>query len=272
MGVTWLQRNVFEYPLLAVVLLELASRIRCDFKPWQVVCTATSVRSRRRWRILLLGFVSMSGYLFLEFYYRLFRCTTSSHYQRENGKIAIETMMLLQSLRVSFWLEKASLLNYLRNETISKWDHDTDFGIVHPGLSKLDEIQAAIERSPHHLAAHWDESRDLLQVYRSSVQNQKSPDYRPSKILVPHADIWLNRIEHLGLETFMRHKDFTAAYRHRSIQHVLPLKNAVWLGHNASIPACPHAISELEFGEGYLVPLTYRADCVHNIFNGRMLY
>jgi hypothetical protein len=63
MGVTWLQRNVFEYPLLAVVLLELASRIRCDFKPWQVVCTATSVRSRRRWRILLLGFVSMSGYL-----------------------------------------------------------------------------------------------------------------------------------------------------------------------------------------------------------------
>jgi hypothetical protein len=272
MGATgWLQRNLFEYPLLAVLLLELASRIRWELKQGEIVCSTARVRSRRRWRILLLGFVCLSGYLVFEIYYRFFHCTTSAHYQRENSRIAIQTMALLQTLSVSFWLEKASLLNYLRNETISRWDHDTDFGIMHPGASKLTEIREAIESSPLHLAAHWDETRDLLQVYRYS-KKQKASGYRPSKILVPHSDIWLNTIERIGSETFMRHKDFTATYRHRSVQHVLPLRNALWLNHNTSIPACPHAISELEFGEGYLVPLTYRADCVHNIFNGRMLY
>jgi hypothetical protein len=59
-------------------------------------------------------------------------------------------------------------------------------------------------------------------------------------------------------------------YGCRTAQHMFPLKSMKWLGLNVTVPAAPHSISYLVYGPSYSTTVRYRADCLHNLYNGRL--
>ena len=73
-----------------------------------------------------------------------------------------------------------------------------------------------------------------------------------------------------GSEVMYCNGDDQNRYGCRAASHIFPLKRAPYLGVNMSIPAAPHTISLLTYGESYDQTVRYRADCLHNFVHGRL--
>lgn len=223
-----------------------------------------------------------------EFYFNYFKCAVSNRYYQTNLMLTHRMMSLMNRHNMSYWLDFATLLNQLRNENISPWDHDVDFSVVdpeysdslaHPHLlrtdppsnpqrmtSKTRKLMDFFESQG--LCATYNRDRHLIQLWTTKSDAKKEQG--------PHIDLWLwipqiQDDQNLVLWTV----DRDIRYNPRKISEIFPLRNVTWQDHLCFIPSHSHRISQQEYKVypgHYLKARTGRTDCVHNLFYGRFMY
>jgi len=207
--------------------------------------------------------VSLIGLVAFESYYIFTQCRVSTRYLNETLAATKTVISVFNQLGVPYWFDYATLLYVLRNSGYNIWDHDQDISVMHPGIERVNSWMKIFESSG--VYPEFDESRDLLQIWSSKRRG-------------PHVDIWLWMPDSDEGKDLIVTKDYTVIYRWREKSHIFPLKEAEWLGVNVTIPNDPHAISAREFAvygggpRAYMTPVVLRADCFHNLFNGRLFY
>ena len=279
----YLQRgNPFETPFLAVIALIAVlhypafflGSIAAAFKALQSMVQARRAARRRCLLVLkLLAVVSFIGFCVSERYYRYGQCATSKFYNEQNVQIYKTVAQTLTEAGAMWYLDRGSLIACLRNQKLLPWDPDSDVGVLlPPGREEatIDRIRSALEstrlpgaRGAGDMVTYADPRRDLLQVY---------PDASVSANKAPHIDLWFHRRYEREGEVFWQHKDDDTHYQHRAERSLLPFRYRDWMGVNTSIPAGAHDITRIEFGDSYMTPIIFRAECVHNAVNGRSWY
>jgi len=178
-------------------------------------------------------------------------CRVSDQYLKDNTFVFGEVLNVLNTAKIPYWLDAASLLAVLRNQTsFNIWDHDVDLSIEYP-----EEIE---NFTPLFASFHtkWDESRDVLQVY-----------YQPS-LKGPHTDIWLWTKGTWRGNNALRQK----ANKPYTFDDVFPLQTVNWTKFQITIPRRAKKLAGEVFGESYMTAVHFRMDCVHNFYNGRLTY
>ena len=238
--------------------------------------------------IVLLYITAMSGIgiIIFEEYFFVYECAVSQRYFDENVELARAVIRILNAAAIPFWLDYASMLAAIREQSINPWDHDVDASILHPDYSSFvhhhytfSTLAMSGQCDPgllpetsklmgnfirHGLSVRWDGARHLIQIrFNESCQ--------------PHFDLWLwqaeRSVDGRSIDYWTPFKDIN--YNGRVSAHMFPLVNATWLGVRVGMVASSHDVARLEYAEyagSYLVAKHVRADCTHNLFNGRWNY
>lgn len=259
----WLYNcNPFLWPLLPLLVLWF-SRGYYSNRPGKYRTFFTSLNTGVPKKVIIVLILALIvGVFVFEFYYNVLHCKVSDRYMEDTLNLTKKIIELLNNMEVPYWFEYASLLCIVRKTSYNPWDHDQDISTMHPGQDKLAEWVATFEKLG--LRTDFDESRDLIQIWASD---------RPG----PHLDIWLWLPDREGDKELLVTKEYSVEYRWRDKKEIFPLQTTAWLGINITIPYDPHTISAKEYdlyaGPGsYMRAIYLRADCVHNLFNGRWFY
>jgi LicD family len=83
-------------------------------------------------------------------------------------------------LKLAYWLDFATLLACIRNQTILPWDQDSDFGMVYPSDERgLAELRHALEYATG-FHTRYRAHRQLIQIYPSSTTHDQVSPQLPS--------------------------------------------------------------------------------------------
>jgi len=236
--------------------------------------------------VIKIGLIfNLTALISFELYFHHFKCRVSNNYYEKNLRVARRMMILMNRQNVSYWLDFATLLNQLRNEAVSPWDHDIDFSIIDPDYSdaltntkilRRDKPSGNQKISPkmrqlmnfyesNGFFVSYDETRHLIQLWAD-----------PNSTQGPHVDLWLWIPQLLDDQTILLWTvDLDVHYNPRPISNIFPLKKATWINQDSFIPSDSHLLSRKEYETypgHYLIARTGRTDCVHNLFYGRFLY
>lgn len=257
----WSDANPFNIPLLLCLTI-LAARRFAQHLPPAAAAMSRRVQGRRLILARGLAVVSIVGWIFFETYFRVMSCRVSQDYHAATLALAGEVMDVLDSNGIEYWMDFATLLSVLRNQTINAWDHDADVSIVKPAGGHH-EVQRALAHAGLHSSY---DARDLVQIVRRTGD---------STIKMPHIDIWLwTEVKDEHGHAIVTPDPESPAPR-RPWAAMFPLKRVPWAGYPGKptpIPADAHKISHMEFdrfGGDYMVAQVFRGDCFHNFFNGR---
>ena len=247
--------------------------------------TAILFRRQRDTKHLIIKtavLINLILFLSFEVYFYHFQCDVSTRYYQTNVILAHRAISVINEQNLSYWLDFATLLNQLRNESISPWDHDSDVSIIDPdySLAAPAEITDDVQRRNRTITSKIQALIDLFQENSFVVTYDASRhyiqlwlDYSESG---PHVDLWLWIPQQQANQTILLWSvDPAIRYNPRPTSQIFPLRPSTWLNQSCFIPIDSHGISQKEyqvFAGHYLKSRTFRIDCVHNLFNGRLFY
>jgi len=275
--------------------------------PWRQYAEQLGDRSLTILSALLLLSILLTP--IFEIYYIGYSCRVSQRYENENIFLARRMIALLSIHRIPAWLDFASLLNQIRDQTLNAWEQDADFSIIHPDhqqslrnmpmlygggtigplldASKANPNAPGLALSIDHLIKKLEDGgfkvrflpeRQLIQCYGRTVGSGS-----------PHVDLWLwSAVAHGHSSSslpapsptlwspdsppMLWTKSIDFKFNPRSWQTTFPLAPAKWLGADVALPNEPHVIARGEYGNTYMQILVFRADCFHNLFQLRWMY
>ena len=241
-------------------------------------------RQRDTKQVIIKAVVVINLILLLSFeiYFHHFQCHVSIHYHRTNLLLARRVISLITVQNLSCWLDFGTLLNQLRNESISPWDHDSDVSITDPDYSLTSPVESAdeVQRGNRPVTPKIKALMDLFQAHAFVATYDSSRHYiqlwLDSSTAGPHVDLWL-WIPHrqVNQTILLWSVDPAIRYNPRPSSQIFPLRGAKWLNQSCFIPDDAHGVSEKEydiFAGHYLRSRTFRNDCVHNLLYARLFY
>jgi len=218
----------------------------------------------------------------------------------------------LEQHNYCFWLDYATLLAQQRGQTLSPWEHDSDFSVLHPDYyyqptkqnnnfcpHSSEDIQ--VRRTSSETRSHSNQPLPhvlkLLQLFQSKgyettwVSSRNLLQVGPAHL--PHVDLWLfipefppNLVEtpvgqqggedEDGVELWTG--DYDTHYNPRRYADIFPLnrRNEGWANiSSVAIPNRASTVSQAEYGHygpNFMTPVVTRGDWFHNLFQGRMFY
>jgi hypothetical protein len=197
-----------------------------------------------------------------EWYYLANWCAVSPSYYNRNVGIAYQVIDTCKQMNVQFWPDGATLLNVLRKENITWWDHDVDLSMLMPEHPKdIEELVHRLSKIPNVQVQYLPE-RGLIQI--TTIEGGGYG---------PHTDILLwkkTKDSNTGNEILVS-DEYTLRVKQHQYSDVFPLVHGKWMGKDVMIPAKSQEMALAEFGEGYKEPVVYRLDCLENILHGRFL-
>lgn len=80
-----------------------------------------------------------------EMYFRVMECRVSDQYMKENLELAHRAISVFEQNKIPYWLDYATLLNQLREQSLNAWEQDVDFSLIAPShLQSLRNLPIAV--------------------------------------------------------------------------------------------------------------------------------